>query len=50
MKERTRGNCESRRKLASACRKVSRSAKVAWRKMNLFRNLQTENIVGLGRD
>jgi hypothetical protein len=29
-KERTRGNCESRRKLAAACRKVSRRAKVTW--------------------
>jgi hypothetical protein len=28
-KERTRGNCESRRKLAAACRKVSCHAKVA---------------------
>jgi hypothetical protein len=29
-KERTRGNHGSRRKLAAACRKVSRHAKVAW--------------------
>jgi hypothetical protein len=31
-KELTRGNCESLRKLAVACMKVSRHAKVAWRK------------------
>jgi hypothetical protein len=29
MKERTQGYCESRRKLAAACRKVSHHAKVA---------------------
>jgi hypothetical protein len=41
-KELTRGNCGSRRKLAVACRKVSRHAKVAWRKRNLIRQLWTE--------
>jgi hypothetical protein len=41
-KERTRGNRGSRRKLAATCRKVSRLAKVAWRKRNLFRNVQTQ--------
>jgi hypothetical protein len=40
-KERTRGNCGSRRKVAAACRKVSRHAKVAGRNRNLFRNVQT---------
>jgi hypothetical protein len=40
-KERTQGNCESRRRLAVACRKVSRRAKVAWRKRNLFMNIRT---------
>jgi hypothetical protein len=30
MRERTQGYCESRRKLATACRKVFRHVKVAW--------------------
>jgi hypothetical protein len=34
-KERTQGNRGSRRKSAAACRKVSRRAKVAWRKRNI---------------
>jgi hypothetical protein len=34
-KERTRGYCGSRRKLAAACRKVSCGATVAWRKRNI---------------
>jgi hypothetical protein len=34
MKERTWGNSGSRRKSAAVCRKVSRRAKVAWRKRN----------------
>jgi hypothetical protein len=38
-KERTRGNSGSRRKLVAACRKVSRRAKVAWRKINLIRKI-----------
>jgi hypothetical protein len=42
-KERTRGNRRSRRKSAAACRKVSRHAKVAWRKRNLFRTGTQEN-------
>jgi hypothetical protein len=41
-KERTQGYGESRRKLAAACRKVSRSAKVAWRKRNIIRKIQTQ--------
>jgi hypothetical protein len=41
MRERTRGNSGSRRKLAAACRKVSRHAKVAWRKRNLIRKIRT---------
>jgi hypothetical protein len=40
-KERTRGNRGSRRKSAPACRKVSRLAKVSWRKRSLFRNVRT---------
>jgi hypothetical protein len=36
-KELTRGDCGSRRKLAAACRKVSRHAEVARRKRNVFR-------------
>jgi hypothetical protein len=39
-KERTWGNRGSRRKSAVACRKVSRRAKVAWRKRNLFRKIR----------
>jgi hypothetical protein len=38
--ERTGGKTGSRRKSAIACRKVSHSAEVAWRKRNLFRNVQ----------
>jgi hypothetical protein len=44
---RTQGNCIFRRKLAATCRKVSRHAKVAWRKRNLFRNAQTQRNCGL---
>jgi hypothetical protein len=40
-KELNRGNCGSRRKLAAACRKVSRYATVAWRKRKLFRKSET---------
>jgi hypothetical protein len=40
-KERTRGYSGSRRKLAAACRKVSRRAKVAWRKRNIIRKIRT---------
>jgi hypothetical protein len=35
-KELNRGNCTSRRKLAAACRKVSRHAAVVWRKRKLY--------------
>jgi hypothetical protein len=45
-KERTRGNRGSRRKSAAACRKVSRCAKVAWRKRKLFRNVQAQRNCG----
>jgi hypothetical protein len=37
-KELTRGDCGSRRKLAAACRKVSRRARVVWRKRNIITN------------
>jgi hypothetical protein len=40
-KERTRGNSGSRRKSAAAFRKVSRHAKMAWRKRNRIRNIRT---------
>jgi hypothetical protein len=40
-KELTRRDCGSRRKLAAACRKVSRRARVAWRKRNIVRNKWT---------
>jgi hypothetical protein len=41
-KDGTRRIHGSRRKLDVACRKVSRHAKVAWRKMNLIRQIWTE--------
>jgi hypothetical protein len=41
MRERTRGNSGSRRKLAGACKKVSCRAKVAWRERNLIRKFRT---------
>jgi hypothetical protein len=41
-KEKTRWNSGSRRKSAAACRKVSRRAKVTWRKRNLFRKTGTQ--------
>jgi hypothetical protein len=47
MKERTRGKSRFKRKLAAACRKVSRLAKVAWRERNPFRNVQTQRNCGL---
>jgi hypothetical protein len=46
MRERTQGYCESRRTSAATCRKVSYHAKVAWRKRNLFRNVQTQRNCG----
>jgi hypothetical protein len=41
-KERTRGKSGYRRKSAAACRKVSRRAKVAWRKRKLVRRTGTQ--------
>jgi hypothetical protein len=49
-KERTRGNRGPRRKSAAACRKVSRRAKVTWRKRNLFRNVRTLEKCGRRKD
>jgi hypothetical protein len=40
-KEIIRGDCGSGRKLAAACRKVSSSPRVAWRKGNIVRNKWT---------
>jgi hypothetical protein len=45
-KELTRGDRGSRKKLAAACRKVSRRATVAWRKRNIFRKSWTYEICG----
>jgi hypothetical protein len=45
-KENTQGNRGSRKKLATTCRKVSRCAKVAWRKRNLLRKVQTQRKCG----
>jgi hypothetical protein len=41
-----RGDCESRRKLVAACRKVSRCAAVAWRRRNIFRDIRTQGNCG----
>jgi hypothetical protein len=46
MTNRTRGNSGSRRKSAAACRKVSRRAKVAWRKRKLVRRIGTQENCG----
>jgi hypothetical protein len=46
MKERTQEQSESRRKSAAACRKVSRRAKVAWRKRELIRRIGTQENCG----
>jgi hypothetical protein len=45
-KKLTRGYCGSRRKLAAACRKVSRRAVVARRKGNIFRKIWTQGNCG----
>jgi hypothetical protein len=45
-KELTRGDCGSRRKLAAACRKVSRRAAVVRRKRNVFRKIRTQGNCG----
>jgi hypothetical protein len=45
-KERTQGNCGSRRKSAAACKKITRCATVAWRKRILLRKIVTQGIYG----
>jgi hypothetical protein len=45
-KKLTRGNCGSRKKLAAACRKVSRHATVAWLKRKVFRRSGTQENFG----
>jgi hypothetical protein len=45
-KEMTRGDCESQRRLAAACRKVSRHAAVAWHKGNFSRIIRTQGNFG----
>jgi hypothetical protein len=45
-KKLNRRNCGSRKKLAAACRKVSRYATVAWRKRKLFRKSETRGYCG----
>jgi hypothetical protein len=42
MKKRTQGYRGSGRKLAAACRKVYRRAKVVWRKRNLIRKIRIQ--------
>jgi hypothetical protein len=42
MKEKTQEYRGSRRKLVAVCRKVSRGAKVAWRKINLIRKIRIQ--------
>jgi hypothetical protein len=46
LKELTRGDCGSQRKLAAACRKVSRRAAVARSKRNVFRKIRTQGNCG----
>jgi hypothetical protein len=48
-KKLNRGNCGSRKKLAAACRKVSRHASVAWRKRNIIRRNGTQEYCGSWR-
>jgi hypothetical protein len=47
-KELIRGICGARRKLAAACRKVSRCAKVARRRRCAFKNERTQIRLGTG--
>jgi hypothetical protein len=49
-KELIRGDHGSRKKLAAACRKVSRRATVAWRKRNVFRKSWTCGYCGLRKE
>jgi hypothetical protein len=45
-KELTRGDCGSRRKLATVCTKISRCVAVARRKGNIFRKIRTQKNFG----
>jgi hypothetical protein len=45
-KKRIRASCESKRRSAAACRKVSRRARVAWRKRNVVRKIVTKGNYG----
>jgi hypothetical protein len=45
-KRRIQANCESKRRSAAACRKVFRRARVAWRKRNVVRRIETEKNYG----
>jgi hypothetical protein len=49
-KELTRGDCRSQRKWAAACRKVSRHARVAWCKRNVFRKIEAQENRGLRKE
>jgi hypothetical protein len=49
-KKLNRGICGSQEKLAAACRKVSRSAAVAWREINVFRKILTHGYCGLRKE
>jgi hypothetical protein len=49
-KKPTRGDCGSRGRLVTACRKVSRRAAVAWRRRNIFRDIRNKEIVDRGRN
>jgi hypothetical protein len=49
-KEMTRGDCGCGRKLAAACRRVSRRARVAWRKRNFLRKIGTQENCGLAKE
>jgi hypothetical protein len=40
--ELTRGDCGSGKKLAAACKKITRRATVAWRKRNVLRKIVTQ--------
>jgi hypothetical protein len=44
--ELTRGDCGSGKKLAAACKKITRRATVAWRKKNVFRKIVSQENCG----
>jgi hypothetical protein len=49
-KKLNRGICGSRKRLTAACRKVTRRATVAWRKINVFRKILTHGYCGLRKE